>query len=97
MQETSPNLSLDGIDKGSFEVLLDFLYSSKLEVNSANVDRLLSTSQSLEISSVVELCKQYKNSMAGHLFYIIRVGSVFLKVLNYFVDSLVWFFKRMRK
>jgi len=63
--EGNPIINLDGIDKAPLGILVDFLYTGRLDVTADNVEPLLSTASFLRIDCAVKLCTQFKKSLEG--------------------------------
>ena len=58
-ESSANNVSLSGIDGPTLGLLVDFIYSSSLEITEKNVQNLLSGASLLQLSSVVEACCQF--------------------------------------
>ena len=58
-------VALNGIDGQTLELLVDFVYSSSLEITEKNVQNLLAGASLLQLSPVVEACCQFLRARVG--------------------------------
>uniref|UniRef100_A0A1B0CS45 BTB domain-containing protein n=1 Tax=Lutzomyia longipalpis TaxID=7200 RepID=A0A1B0CS45_LUTLO len=63
MKESQQNeISLNGVTAAGIELLLEYAYTSKLELNLANVQDVLSAASHIQLDAVVEACSNYLQS-----------------------------------
>ncbi|XP_059609563.1 kelch-like protein 26 [Phlebotomus argentipes] len=55
-------ISLNGVTAAGIELLLEYAYTSKLELNLANVQDVLSAASHIQLDAVVEACSNYLQS-----------------------------------
>ncbi len=59
LESSSARVELNGVDAGALKSLLDFAYSSSLVICEENVQAVLTASNLLQITSVVEACCEF--------------------------------------
>ena len=58
-ESSEKSINLSGIDAGTLELLINFIYSSSLEITEENVQNLLAGASLLQLTSVVQACCQF--------------------------------------
>ena len=61
-ESVASSIDLNGIDAYTLELLVDFIYSSSLEIKEDNVQNLLAGASLLQLPSVVEACCRFLKS-----------------------------------
>ena len=61
-ESAASSIDLNGIDAHTLELLVDFIYSSSLEIKEGNVQNLLAGASLLQVPSVVKACCRFLKS-----------------------------------
>nr|XP_039270805.1 zinc finger and BTB domain-containing protein 49-like isoform X1 [Styela clava]XP_039270807.1 zinc finger and BTB domain-containing protein 49-like isoform X1 [Styela clava]XP_039270808.1 zinc finger and BTB domain-containing protein 49-like isoform X1 [Styela clava] len=60
--QATSNINLDGVEAGFFSIIVDFIYTAKLNATPTNVDQLQATAQFLQMQEVIDLCNKFKKN-----------------------------------
>lgn len=85
-------VELVGTSYVGLKAVVDFLYSSELELDGSNIDYILETAHLLQIWAVVDFCCEYLEQEVSedNYLYLQELASVYsLKRLDAFIDSFV--------
>ncbi|XP_036045000.1 kelch-like protein 36 isoform X1 [Onychomys torridus] len=85
-------VELVGTSYVGLKAVVDFLYSSELELDGSNIDYILETAHLLQIWTVVDFCCEYLEQEVSedNYLYLQELASIYsLKRLDAFIDSFV--------
>lgn len=74
--QTMPSINLDGIDPDFFSTIIEYIYTSKLDVTKENVDQLLLTAQLLQVQDVIDHCVEFKGNKGERKWTLMNCTSL---------------------